>query len=120
MDAAQVKGRWPARYATVLADDPGSSVLTLTSRALVDRVNHEGDYDFSNAIALWKDDTGKERSISLPADADALILTLAGHTRRARSLDGRAVKNSMSWRYHGQQPLKLKDATELRKRIKGD
>jgi hypothetical protein len=24
MDAAQVKGRWPARYATVLADDPGS------------------------------------------------------------------------------------------------
>ena len=29
-------GGWPARYATVLSDDPGSSVLTLTSVGMVD------------------------------------------------------------------------------------
>ncbi|HVR11585.1 MAG TPA: hypothetical protein VMW75_26310, partial [Thermoanaerobaculia bacterium] len=31
MDGPQLASRWPARYATVLADDPGSSVLTFTS-----------------------------------------------------------------------------------------
>src|SRR5262249_17681153 len=31
MDGPQLKDRWPARYATVLAEDPGSSVLTVTS-----------------------------------------------------------------------------------------
>jgi 5-methylcytosine-specific restriction enzyme A len=31
MDGPQLTARWPARYASVLADDPGSSVLTLTS-----------------------------------------------------------------------------------------
>jgi hypothetical protein len=31
MDGPQTKERWAARYATVLADDPGCSVLSLTS-----------------------------------------------------------------------------------------
>lgn len=34
MDNEQVKVRWPARYATVLAEDPGCSVLTLTCRGM--------------------------------------------------------------------------------------
>src|SRR6202000_982025 len=37
MDAPQLKARWPARYATILAEDPGSAVLTLTSRGLMTR-----------------------------------------------------------------------------------
>ena len=32
MDGPQIASRWSARYATSLADDPGSAVLTLTSR----------------------------------------------------------------------------------------
>src|SRR5262249_44954731 len=31
LDGPQVTSRWAARYASVLADDPGSAVLTLTS-----------------------------------------------------------------------------------------
>jgi hypothetical protein len=36
MDGPQLAERWSARYATVLADDPGSSVLTLTNVGMVD------------------------------------------------------------------------------------
>jgi hypothetical protein len=31
LDGPQLTSRWTARYASVLADDPGSAVLTLTS-----------------------------------------------------------------------------------------
>ena len=37
MDGPQVEHRWSGRYATVLADDPGCSVLTLTSVGLLKR-----------------------------------------------------------------------------------
>jgi hypothetical protein len=30
MNGPQLKTRWPARYAKILADDPGSSVLSIT------------------------------------------------------------------------------------------
>lgn len=36
-DGPQLKNRWSARYATVLADDPGCSVITLTSIGMVKR-----------------------------------------------------------------------------------
>ncbi len=43
LDGPQLIGRWSGRYATVLADDPGSSVLTLTCLGLVKRsVNRVG------------------------------------------------------------------------------
>ena len=31
MDGPQLVRRWPGKYATVLSDDPGSAVLTVTS-----------------------------------------------------------------------------------------
>lgn len=37
MDGPQLSGRWPARYASVLAEDPGTSVLTLTSLGMAER-----------------------------------------------------------------------------------
>jgi hypothetical protein len=119
MDSAQIKSRWPARYATVLAEDPGSSVLTVTSRALVDRFNAEGGAEHrSNAIALWRDDGGTLRTIDLPDDNDAVVLTLAGHKHDARTLDGRVAKNSQSWRYHGQQPIRADITVALRNKIR--
>ncbi|MDQ1922992.1 hypothetical protein [Massilia pseudoviolaceinigra] len=39
MDGPQLAVRWPGQYATVLADDPGSAVLTLTCAGMVDRSN---------------------------------------------------------------------------------
>ena len=117
MDSAQVKDRWPARYATVLAEDPGSSVLTVNSRALLDRANAEGRYDRSDAVALWRDDTGTLRSISLPPDMDAVVMTLAGDFKKERTLDGRSVENAVSWHFHGQQPVRADAADSLRKRM---
>ena len=37
LDGPQLTSRWAARYASVLADDPGSAVLTLTSFGMVQR-----------------------------------------------------------------------------------
>ena len=37
LDGPQWERRWPGRYATVLADDPGSAVLTVTSLGMVRR-----------------------------------------------------------------------------------
>ena len=33
-DGPQIASRWPGRYAAAFADDPGSSVLTLTSAGM--------------------------------------------------------------------------------------
>jgi hypothetical protein len=118
MDSAQIKERWPARYATVLAEDPGSSVLTVTSRALIDRVNAEGEWGSSNAIALWRDDSGHLRSIQAPPTADAVLLTLAGDRRKEKTLDGRESPRSVvSWRYHGQQPVVARAEDGLRAKM---
>lgn len=118
MDSAQIKERWPARYATVLSEDPGCSVLTLTSRALLDRSNAEGGWSASNAIALWRDDSGRLRSIDAPRNSDAVLLTLAGQHYRERSLDGRESESqAVSWRYHGQQPVRAEVSDDLRERI---
>ena len=37
LDGPQLASRWTARYASILADDPGSAVLTLTSFGMVER-----------------------------------------------------------------------------------
>ena len=37
LDGPQLTSRWAARYASVLADDPGSAVMTLTSYGMVQR-----------------------------------------------------------------------------------
>jgi hypothetical protein len=37
MDGPQLEKRWPGKYATVLAEDPGSAVLTVSSLGMVQR-----------------------------------------------------------------------------------
>jgi hypothetical protein len=58
LDGPQIRERWPARYASVLADDPGSSVLTLTALGMSRRSRKKGSSSIperTNAVALWKD-----------------------------------------------------------------
>lgn len=88
LDGPQLKMRWSAKYASVLADDPGSSVLTLTSFGMVER--HEVDgYDKSRVVALWSDHEGTRREIALERNAEAIVLSLAVNTINAVTLDGR-------------------------------
>jgi hypothetical protein len=88
MDGPQLEQRWPARYATVLADDPGSSVLTVTSLGMVARSKMPGE-PLNGEIALWKEPEGKAWVLKLPKGDHALLLTLTSRLVEQFTLDGR-------------------------------
>jgi len=90
MDGPQLNSRWPARYATVLADDPGSSVLTLTSLGMAELSRPPTGLTRSRAVALWKDaKSGDAISIELPNGAEGIILSLSREREKEWSADGR-------------------------------
>jgi hypothetical protein len=88
MDGPQLEHRWPGRYATVLADDPGSAVLTVTSLGMVSRSAMPGDTQ-NREIALWKESDGKAKALRLPKGDHALLLTLTSQSVEQFTLDGR-------------------------------
>ena len=88
LDGPQLGSRWGARYASVLADDPGSGVLTLTSFGMAQR-SRSARHGPSPIIALWKDSASGTREISLEPGAHGVILTLCGDRTTRRSADGR-------------------------------
>jgi len=88
LDGPQLNSRWSARYASVLADDPGSAVLTLTSYGMVQRSRPQGR-DASRIIALWKDPVNGTREIPLETGAHAVLLTVCMGRATRRSADGR-------------------------------
>jgi hypothetical protein len=77
LDGPQLEQRWPGRYASVLAEDPGSSVLTLTSLGMVARSTPRGKAP-SRVVALWKDRINGAHELSLDAGAKGILLTLSG------------------------------------------
>ena len=88
LDGPQLGSRWAARYASVLADDPGSAVLTLTSYGMVQRCRPHGR-DSSPVIALWKDPVRGSREIPLETGAHGVLLTVCGDRATRCSADGR-------------------------------
>jgi len=88
MDGPQLEQRWPGRYATVLAEDPGSAVLTVTSLGMVLRSSYPGDKE-RREIALWKQPNGQARALKLPKGAHALLLALTSRWVEQFTLDGR-------------------------------
>jgi hypothetical protein len=88
LDGPQLASRWTARYASVLADDPGSAVVTLTSFGLVQRSRPPGR-PVSRVVSLWKDPVRGLREIPLDEDGHAVLIHLeVGRTTR-HSADGR-------------------------------
>jgi hypothetical protein len=89
MDGPQLASRWPARYAAVLADDPGSSVLTLTSLGMCERSRPFGTPP-SRTIGLWRDGcSGHLRELVLPPRAEGIVLNLLLEEAREYTADGR-------------------------------
>ncbi len=87
MDGPQLASRWSSKYASVLADDPGSSVLTLTSRGMVDRWS--SPYAASrDVVALWRDATGMVQELEL-GGGDALLLRIRTDPAVEYTVDGR-------------------------------
>jgi hypothetical protein len=96
LDGPQLPSRWTARYASVLADDPGSAVLTLTSYGMVERSRPPGR-DASRVIALEKDPTRGIREIPLEPGAHGVLLTVCMDRATRYSADRRwPIDNSTS------------------------
>jgi len=96
MDGPQLKSRWSARYASVLADDPGSSVLTLTSLGMVlssvpvEYQERRTEYTRSRTIALWKDIVTGAHEISVDEGKVGVVLRLKRRRVEEWTADGRS------------------------------
>lgn len=91
MDGPQLTDRWSARYATVLADDPGCSVLCLTSAGMAELSKpRPGGTSRSHVVALWKDPERGLIEIDLPSGADAIVLNISVDYKEEWSIDGRS------------------------------
>jgi hypothetical protein len=88
LDGPQLSSRWAARYASVVADDPGSAVLTLTSFGMAQRSLPPGQTP-SAVVALWKDPGQGTREISLEPGAHGILLSASADRAARRSYDGR-------------------------------
>jgi hypothetical protein len=88
LDGPQLSSRWAARYAGVLADDPGSAVLTLTSLGMARRSRPPG-HDPTPVVALWKGPGQPPREIPLDHGAHGVLLSVAADPAVRRSFDGR-------------------------------
>lgn len=107
MDGPQLTARWPARYATVLADDPGCSVLTLTCLGMLRRTQTDGN-DPRNVIGLWKDRT-QLKELVLPPGALGLVLSLTNEDTTQITVDGRSDgQTTVEYRLGGQRPVRIK------------
>jgi hypothetical protein len=124
MDAPQRTDRWPARYATVLAEDPGCAVLTFTSRALMTRQHLEAVHPSKDGkdriIGLWKDDFhGKPEPLHCPIDCQAVWLKLWSSGVTDFTLDGREDPHGRSWVYGKHVPIKIDRAHDRYPEIMG-
>jgi hypothetical protein len=79
LDGPQLTSRWAARYASLLAEDPGSAVLTLTSFGLAQR-SQTARPDPSPVVALLKDSERGAREIPLKPGSHGVLLTLSGES----------------------------------------
>ena len=98
MDGPQEEWRWAARYSMGLVDDPGCSVLTLTSRALVARWNDVHPPAEQNwSVGLWKDEEHRAKAVSCPIGTEAILLKLEGKRQEEATVDGRINTQTYAW-----------------------
>jgi hypothetical protein len=101
LDGPQLPSRWSARYASVMADDPGTSVLTVTSVGMASRARPlnmtseavgrlGGKPDKATTVALWRDAATGFRELVLNPEDDGLIVTLSANWHEEISADGRS------------------------------
>jgi len=89
MDAPQVKERWAGRYANALADDPGCSVLSVTSLGMSKLSRPREGKSRSRVIALWKDSKTGTCEIEMEEGSNAVVLSLSMRYVQEWSADGR-------------------------------
>jgi hypothetical protein len=113
MDGPQMKKRWVGRFSASLTDDPGSSVLILTSKAMINwsvearTSENRGDEVQAppeTGIALWRnypthDTTDREQTveIKLESGSQAVLIHLMSESARDITLDGRSNADATAW-----------------------
>lgn len=88
MDGPQKMGRWSAGYASVLADDPRSSVLTFTCLGMVEKMQIP-NVPKSRAVGLWKDPLHRPMEIELEQGKSAILLYMSVENQKEITADGR-------------------------------
>ena len=105
LDGPQLATRWPCRYASIVADDPGSAVLTLTSLGMASR-SRPPRKPRSRVIAHWNSPAEGLTEIELPPGAGAVVLSLA--------VDGTTLWTADGRRHEGVPTFRLADVRPLR------
>jgi predicted amidohydrolase len=112
LDGPQVRGRWSERFATVLADDPGCSVLSVTSFGMM-QLGSGSRTSASRSVALWKDPSALAE-IELPEGAEAVLISLSSSAREEWSADGRGDRETAAFlRLVGVRGIKAKKSLSV-------
>jgi hypothetical protein len=99
LDGPQLASRWPGRYASVLADDPGAGVLSVTSLGMTLRADGSG-FPPSRIVALWSE-PGKSRELTLQPEKQSILLTLEKAKTNQWTADGRnTIRTALNYAGH--------------------
>lgn len=118
LDGPQLKQRWSARYASVFADDPGSSVLAVTSLGMSLRSVIPGDVseeamtqarESAPVVGQWKDQEGNWYPVRVnDVDEPVKLLTLGARWESEAAFDGRLDRDSSAvFVYQGMEDYEL-------------
>ena len=89
LDGPQLTSRWPCRYSSVLTDDPGAAVLTLTSLGMATWSRPPGRRG-SRVVAHWNSPVDGAQEIELAPRAAAILLSMSVETTTLWTADGRS------------------------------
>lgn len=95
-DGPQLRQRWGARYATVYSDDPGTSVLTLTSKGMAMASRPPPGVAPRAVVALWSDPETGTRELELENGAEALWVSICARRVVEFAADGRSDEGAAS------------------------
>ncbi|MEL7169548.1 MAG: hypothetical protein AAGN64_09390, partial [Bacteroidota bacterium] len=122
-DGPQLPDRWSGRYASVLADDPGSAVLTVTSFGAARSSRAEAPFtndpevvieekdELYEVVASWKSRQSAFRKLHA-RDKQALLVTLTAEIGEEYSLDNRRERaKSGEFSLDGVYPLDFEETT---------
>jgi len=100
MDGAQLENRWAARYALGLAEDPGSAVITLTSRALVSLSNRQQERRNNKpnwSVGLARNPGGQPIRLECVLDAEATFLSFSATKAGEKTNLGSFQNKGWNW-----------------------
>ena len=89
LDGPQLSQRWPGKYAAVLSDDPGASVLSLTALGMTLRSTGSGNAP-NRGIALWSEPNKTPETLYLDDNGAGIVVELEMKDEKMWTIDGRA------------------------------